>query len=134
MDNNIEKIKEFLNNETSIIFAYLYGSRVKGATNHRSDWDIGIYFTQRNLDNDPWHDFKISSKLAQILKSEVQVVVLNKALNPLLGFEIVGKGKVLVDKNKDLRLDYENRILRNYYDWSYFYKRTPKTNLTKETL
>lgn len=124
--DNIEKIKEILSKEPSVVLAYLFGSRIKGTTNHRSDWDIAIYFTQNTLDSDQWHDFNISAKLSQILKSEAQVITLNKPPNPLLGFEIIGKGKLLLCRDNNLRLDYENRILRNYHDWSYFYKRSIK--------
>lgn len=130
MDINTENIKNMLDKEPSVIFAYLYGSRAKGNVNHKSDWDIGIYFTKESLEIDPWHDFKIGAKLSQILKSEVEVVVLNKTLSPILGFEIIGRGKLLVDKDKNLRLDFENRVLRNYYDWLYFYKRDTKSILT----
>lgn len=123
MDNNIEKIKEILSTEPSVIVAYLFGSRVKGTTNHRSDWDVGIYFKKESIGSNPWHDFNIGAKLSQILKSEVQIITLNKPLNPLLGFEIVGKGNLLIDKDKKIRIDFENRILRNHFDWLYFHKR-----------
>lgn len=127
MNKDTEKIKESLLNEPSVILAYVFGSRIKGSINNRSDWDLGVYFTQKNLSNNPWHDFMLAAKLEQIVNAEVQIIVLNKPLTPLLGFEIVGKGQLLINKDDNLRLDYENRILRNYYDWNYIYKRSCKT-------
>jgi len=29
----------------------------------------------------------------------------------------------LIDRNPNLRVEFENRILRQYYDWQYFLKR-----------
>ncbi len=121
MDKDVEKIKGILLNEHSVILAYLFGSRAKAKRdiNQRSDWDFGIYFTQVVLDTKPWHDFILGAKLSQMLGAEVQIVVLNKPLPPLLGAEIVGKGYLVVNKDENLRLGYENRTLRNYFDWSY---------------
>lgn len=130
MNDNIERIKEFLSQESSVLIAYLFGSRLKGTANKKSDWDIGIYFTQESLDSNPWHDFIIGAKLSLMLKSEVEVITLNKPSFPLLGFEIIGRGKLLVSKDEDLRLDLENRLSRNYYDWNYFFKR----NLTQQKI
>lgn len=121
MDKDLEKIKGILLNEQSVILAYLFGSRAKAkrGINQRSDWDFGIYFTQAVLDAKPWHDFILGAKLSQILGAEAQIVVLNKPLPSLLGSEIVGKGYLVVNKDENLRLSYENRTLRNYFDWSY---------------
>jgi len=53
----------------------------------------------------------------------VQVIVLNTELSPVFGFEILKHGILLLDRDEDLRIDFENRILRQYYDWQYFLKR-----------
>jgi hypothetical protein len=35
----------------------------------------------------------------------------------------VSEGILLSDKNTEMRIDFENRVLRYYYDWQYFLKR-----------
>ena len=42
---------------------------------------------------------------------------------PLLCFIIVSSGVVLIDRDENRRMDFENRTLRQYYDWQYFLKR-----------
>ena len=44
MNQKIEKIKEILRANSSVKFAYLFGSRAKGIADKKSDWDIAIYF------------------------------------------------------------------------------------------
>jgi len=44
--NKIQHLKEILSNQSSVIFAYLFGSRVKGYANEKSDWDIAVYFSE----------------------------------------------------------------------------------------
>ena len=44
--NKIRRLKEILNNQSSVIIAYLFGSRVKGYANEKSDWDIAVYFSE----------------------------------------------------------------------------------------
>lgn len=123
MKSNVEKIKDYLEHAPSLEFAYLFGSRAKNNAISRSDWDLGIYFKKANLETNFWHDFMVQAELSLLLKSEVQIITLNNRLSPLLGFEIVKHGRVLVSKNKDAILDYENRILRRYFDWDSFSKR-----------
>lgn len=118
MHENIKKIRDALCSEPSVVLAYLFGSRAKGVGGSRSDWDIAVYFTESALNADPWHDFVIGGELSRIVSAEVQIIVLNRPMSPLLGFEILKKGDLLVSRDDDLRLDYENRILRAYYDWS----------------
>jgi len=44
--NKIQHLKEILSNQSSVIIAYLFGSRVKGYANEKSDWDIAVYFSE----------------------------------------------------------------------------------------
>jgi hypothetical protein len=57
----------------------------------------------------------------------VQVTVLNAPLSPVFGFEIIKDGVLLLDRDPKLRIDFENRILRQYHDWQYFLKRHMET-------
>jgi hypothetical protein len=61
--------------------------------------------------------------MSRAIGAVVQVTILNELLSPLLGFEIIKHGIVLIDRDEELRMDFENKILRNYYDWQYLLKR-----------
>lgn len=123
MRNNIQCLKELLTSQSSVIFAYLFGSRVKGYANDKSDWDIAVYFSEPLENIGLWPAFELEAKLSRAIASTVQINTLNSHVSPVFGFKIVSEGILLIDKNEEIRMDFENRVLRYYYDWQYFLKR-----------
>ena len=117
---------EILQEQSSVAFAYLFGSKAKGYANELSDWDIAVYFSDPMDKIGHWPAFELEAKLARAVGERVQVTVLNALVSPLFGFEIVKDGIVLLDRDQNLRMEFENRILRYYYDWQYFLKRQMK--------
>ena len=123
MKKEKKAITQILNNRSDILFGYLFGSKTKGYANERSDWDIAVYFREPINPNGRWPEFELEAELSRTVGATVQVIVLNTPLNPVFGFEIMKDGIVLIDRNPNLRVEFENRILRQYYDWQYFLKR-----------
>lgn len=121
----MEAIKSTLSKDQSIVFAYLFGSKVKNKEAHRSDWDIAVYIKDELLEKNPvWQKFNIEDKLSAALKTDaIDVVILNRLDNPLLGFEIINKGLLLLSKDEESRLTFEGEVLGRYQDWEYFMKR-----------
>jgi predicted nucleotidyltransferase len=123
MKQKTKPIIELLNKQPHILFAYLFGSRVKGYANKRSDWDIAIYTTDSIRENGRWPAFELEARLSRAVKATVQVTILNTPLPPVFAFEILKDGILLIDRELNLRMDFENKILRHYYDWQYFLNR-----------
>ena len=123
MKKDVRSLVEILRGQSSVAFAYLFGSKAKGYANKLSDWDVAVYFSDPMDKIGHWPAFELEAKLARTVGGVVQVTVLNVLLSPLLGFEIVKDGVVLLDRDQNLRMEFENRILRHYYDWQYFLKR-----------
>jgi predicted nucleotidyltransferase len=123
MKKEMKQIHEILNRRPTVLFAYLFGSKAKGNSNGRSDWDIAIYFKGPFRKRENWATFNLEALLSRAIGGEVQVTTLNEGLPPVLAFEIVKDGILLLDRNIDVRLDFENRMLRYYHDWQYFLKR-----------
>lgn len=121
----MEAIKSTLSKDQSIAFAYLFGSKVKNKESYRSDWDIAVYIKDELLEKNPvWQKFNIEDKLSAVLKTDaIDVVILNRLDNPLLGFEIISKGLLLLSKDEESRLTFEGEVLGRYQDWEYFMKR-----------
>ena len=128
MKQKIKPIIELLNKQPHIIFAYLFGSKAKGYANERSDWDIAIYITESIKENSLWPAFELEAQLSRAVKATVQVTILNTPLPPVFAFEILKDGVILIDRDPNLRMDFENRVLRHYYDWQYFLKRQMKAD------
>ncbi len=123
MKEDIRRLIETLDSKSSVAFAYLFGSKVKGFATDRSDWDIAIYFSEPLEVVGHWPAFDLEAELSRTVGSTVQVIVLNILPPPILGFQIVSSGVVLIDRDENRRMDFENRTLRQYYDWQYFLKR-----------
>jgi predicted nucleotidyltransferase len=46
MKKDMRTLNEILRRRSSVVFAYLFGSKMKGYANTRSDWDIAVYFSK----------------------------------------------------------------------------------------
>ena len=123
MEKEIKLLDKILKKRSYIIFAYLFGSKVKGYANEMSDWDIAIYFKEPLRNNNHWPAFELEAELSRAIGGTVQVTVLNNPLSPVFAFQILKDGIVLLDRDPNLRMDFENRTMRHYYDWQYFLKR-----------
>lgn len=104
-EEKIEKLKEFFGGRPEVIMAFLFGSQAEDRTRRTSDWDIGIYFDRENQDaeNEIW------DAVIQITKSEVDLVVLNRA-PATIAWRIAGQGMILAIKNQKKYLDFVFRV------------------------
>ncbi len=127
MDNKITSLISVLSKKNHISFAYLFGSRVKGCVDRRSDWDIAAYFSKTPEEISPWFVFELEAELSQKIRETVQVIALNTIKSYILAFQIINESVILVRKDEDKRMEFENRILRRYHDWQYFLKRQMRT-------
>jgi hypothetical protein len=123
VEKEIKLLTKTLNKRSHITFAYLFGSKVKGYANEMSDWDIAIYFKEPLRKNNHWPAFELEAELSRAIGGTVQVAVLNNPLAPVFAFQILKDAIVLLDRDPNLRMDFENRTMRHYYDWQYFLKR-----------
>jgi len=123
MKKEMNSLIKILRRHPSVAFAYLFGSKVKGHANQKSDWDIAVYFSELIEKNEHWPAFDLEAELSRAIGGLAQVLVLDTSLTPVLGFEILKDGILLLDREENLRMDFENRILRHYHDWQYFLKR-----------
>ena len=108
----IKKCKDTLIEYENIIFAYIFGSYVKGNIRKDSDMDIAIYL-KSNIDTYAYLDIKI--KLSKMLKREVDLDILNDA-TPLLRYEIYKNNISLFTHNIDIENRYKVKVLFEYND------------------
>jgi len=123
--NEIESIAALLSKDKLISFAYLFGSKTKCIESPRSDWDIAVYIKDELLGENPvWQKFDIENRLSALLKTDdIDVVVLNRMDNPLLCFEIISNGILVVNHDDESRIAFEGEALGKYHDWQYFMRR-----------
>lgn len=121
MNSQIDRIRQVLEKNKLVLFAYLFGSRARGLAGMESDWDVAVYFDTEALKD--WSRFWLEAEIEKGIKETVQVTVLNAIEDPVFAFEIISDGIPLVERNPEARTLFEADVLRRYYDWSYYLKR-----------
>jgi len=123
MTEEINKIKEILRQKQVAVFAYIFGSRVRGIANKRSDCDIAVYFCKDPRKLPGWTVFQLEAEITKDIGLETQITILNGLDAPVFAFQIISEGIILIDKNPKKRILYEASVLRQYHDWHYFLRR-----------
>jgi uncharacterized protein len=112
----LEDLTPILEKDKRVKFAYLFGSRARGATGPLSDTDVAVYFDRRIKLGE--YRLNLMERLAKILKSDkLDLVVLNQA-PPLLKHEIIKYGRLLKD-DASRRIPFEVEVIRECLDTAY---------------
>lgn len=116
-----------------ILAIYLFGSRAQGYSTSLSDFDFGIVLEKPEKHKSKTMDIylKLYNIFTEVLpkdylqhrlrmkEHEFDVVFLQ--FSPIgLQFEAIKNGKVLYEKNKKKRLDYEEYVMKKQCDLKYF--------------
>ena len=117
-----------------ILVIYLFGSQAQGKTHKLSDVDIGIVFERPERYRDKTLDVYLKlydiftevlpkdylKRRFQLKEHEFDIVFLQ--FSPVsLQFDAIKEGKVLYEKDKEKRLNYEEYVIKRYCDLKYFY-------------
>lgn len=104
-------------NGSGVAVAYLFGSSATGLKHKKSDIDIGIIFKNGLPESTLMTYTKLYTLFSEIFPDkEIDIVFLEDA--PLsLQFEAIKYGKVLYEKDTNLRLDYEEKTMLKYADF-----------------
>jgi predicted nucleotidyltransferase len=109
---------EYLESNSEVLFAYLFGSLAKAKPKPLSDVDIAVYLNSGSHIVES--KLAILGKLFDILQTdEIDLVVLNNAELPLV-INILKNKKLIVDKSQFCRHIFESLMMRKYFDFSVF--------------
>ncbi len=100
---------------------YLFGSHANGTATKESDVDIAILLPEK-LSTSERFDIRclLSEKISALLDRPVDLVVLNDVSSILFRFTIIKEGKVLYQKTDLIHVEYELKIMSEYYDFEPF--------------
>lgn len=112
---NIETLlKEYLNSRPEILFAYLFGSA--GTSDSFQDIDMAIYVADMKRIGDGFeYAFTMSGELERLLGCSVDVILMNTAPDHLI--HSISKGKLIVDRDEDTRVDFITSSWSRYFDF-----------------
>jgi predicted nucleotidyltransferase len=108
------QISGLLENRNYIVFAYIFGSFV--AQESFNDIDIGIVISDNKQESSLKIELDIERELEDLIHMPVDVRILNRA--PIsFAYHVIKGGIVIVDKNRDLRADFEGLTYKKYFDF-----------------
>lgn len=117
MEDIIKKITQYINNDDTVSFAYLFGSYARGTQRKDSDVDIAVYLIN-TLEEDYFnYQMKLKIELEEMLRHEVDIIILNNA-PPLLKQQAFSQGHLLKCIDKDIWKNYKIKSFYEYLDIS----------------
>ncbi|ACI19703.1 nucleotidyltransferase domain-containing protein [Dictyoglomus thermophilum] len=114
----IEKIKNILIQEEYIVFAYIFGSFAY--SDRFNDIDIAIYIKDSPKDKESI--LKLELELERKVEDKINIPTDVRLINNApLGFvyNVLSNKIVIIDRDIDLRADFESLIFRKYFDYKH---------------
>jgi len=119
----LDKLKNLIKENKSVLVAYLYGSEATGRAGVLSDIDIGI-LVKEDINKEDYIRFEIemASSINKDLPGKViDVRIINNA--PLdFRYRVIKEGKLIFERIIKDRVDFEVSTIRNYLEFNNFYK------------
>lgn len=114
-----DDIDKIIKGYEKIISVYIFGSFMTGSS--FSDIDIGI-LSDEPVPNPLNLELALESEIEKKVKYPVDIRILNEA--PIsFSQNVIRQGKILIDRNPNTRADFENMVLKKYFDISPFRRR-----------
>ena len=104
--------------EHGVRFAYLFGSRAEGEARATSDADIACYFGRGDATDRFYRAARLQREIQKTQSVEIEVVALNEA-GPVLRFEAMRPGVVIMCDDDEFRIAQEMAWSREYDDYQY---------------
>lgn len=113
----LQKIADILKDKHDIIFAYIFGSFSDEAADF-NDIDIGVYVSGNERESLLQVEFEIERELEDRIHIPFDVRIINRT--PLsFAYQIIKSGIIIVDKNRNLRADFEGLTCKKYFDFQH---------------
>ena len=109
----IDKIGTYFEADANVAAVYLFGSYAKGKAGPASDIDLAVLLREK-----PAYDYRlrVMSELAEILKTETDVLVLNQC-GILMQRQVLRYGIVVFERDRRGRIAFEIRSRKMYFDF-----------------
>jgi len=120
---NFDDIINYLDRQPGVAAAYLFGSYARGRATNASDVDIALLFNLPEENSFARFERRLELEIAlqEIVRRPVQVIDMENA--PLLLQRQVRKhGKLILEKDRRRRVNFEVRSRRAYFDMQRVYR------------
>ncbi len=101
-----------------VVVGYLFGSAVRGAMGPHSDIDLGVVFeSEFSAEDDFNRRMKLAEEVSRVFNvPDTDIINLKTARGPLIKYQAVFGGELILEKDKEMRFAVEREIVRDYED------------------
>lgn len=114
-----EKIKAYFEQHPQVMVVYLFGSQCQKGVKRPRDIDLAILLKEE-ISLRQLLRFKLEVS-RRIEVANVDIVVLDNA-SPLLKYEIVSSGEVILVKDEQAQWEFESEVYLHFFDTHYLRK------------
>lgn len=103
---------------------YLFGSQATETRGPLSDVDVAVLLDEKRVPPRKFFRFRldlIAAATGACHRPDVDVVILNEA-TPVLKYEVVRNGRLIYERNRDSRIEFETGAVQHYLDLEPFYR------------
>lgn len=118
-----------------VLAVYLFGSSASRKAGPLSDLDVAVLLDESRLKPGRRFHFRldlIGEAMGASHRPDVDLVLLNEA-SPLLAYEVIRGGRLLFERRRQARVEFESRAVGRYLDLKPFY-RVSRRYLKKQML
>lgn len=111
----LTKLQTYFTPRTEILFAYLFGSQAAGTANSTSDVDIAVFYACPELLGNADFYLQMLTDLSELLRREVDLVVLNTA-PPFLKSRVINCRQTIICRDTYREGEFITSSLWEYFD------------------
>lgn len=109
-------LKDVLEKEDDIIFAYLFGSYAYGVANPNSDIDVAVYLKPSEMKEYLLKEKRILSALIDRIHTDrIDLRILNVSTF-LFQYHVLKEGILILVRDEQQRVDFETRIMERFFE------------------
>jgi hypothetical protein len=112
----LNDIKEVVEKDQEVLFAYLYGSSIFQSIPFDSDIDVAVYLKPSDIKSYIRKEERLTSALiAKLHKDKIDLRILN-ALPFLLQYNVIKEGIPIFVRDESERVDFEIRVMSRFFE------------------
>ena len=109
-------LKEVMEKDKEVLFAYLYGSYAQDSIHFESDIDVAVYLKSADLKRYSKKEEELTIELVtKIHKDRIDLRILN-VLPPLLQYNVLKDGTPIFVRDDKERVDFETRVMNRFFE------------------
>jgi len=112
----LNDIRELIEKEKEVLFAYLYGSSVSHSIPFDSDIDVAVYLKPSDMKSYIREEERLTNTLVfKLHNDKIDLRILNN-LPFLLQYNVIKEGIPIFIRDESERIDFEIRVMNRFFE------------------